>query len=94
MKCVLPLPVMHCEESDGYSADLPVYPHPGSGYILQPSLAFLTVSFMKNHFNHITKAFANLLAYLFCNADNVTRSSHFEEFLRKILIPYYLPLIL
>ena len=33
MKCVLPLPVMHCEESDAYSTDIPVFPHPGSGYI-------------------------------------------------------------
>ena len=40
MKCVLPLPVMHCEESDGYNADLPVYPHPGSEYIHQLSSVF------------------------------------------------------
>lgn len=80
---------MHCEESDGHNADLPAYPHPGSRYIHQSSLAFhrsndsalflklsstfwtfpyrdfLTVSFLKNDFNNITKALANLLTYLF-----------------------------
>ena len=40
MRYVLPLPVMHREESDGYIAGLPAYPDPGSRYIHQWFWAF------------------------------------------------------
>ena len=60
MRYVLPLQAAPFAGPGGYTADLPVYPHPGSGYIHQPFWA-------SHHSNGLTGILFNVAAMAACS---------------------------